>query len=139
MEEGLIQDLSGEIEENSNMYSPLTLAFIGDGVYELFIRTQIIKHTNAPANQLHRRCVKYVRAQGQCEALDRIQPLLTEEEISAAGWGVTDDIRYPIRGGYWVNREMAGIQAYGFYMRNKDRYFDVGFRCCYIEESDEAE
>ncbi len=83
MEEGLIQDLSGEIEENSNMYSPLTLAFIGDGVYELFIRTQIIKHTNAPANQLHRRCVKYVRAQGQCEALDRIQPLLTEEEISA--------------------------------------------------------
>ena len=66
-------------------------------------------------------------------------PVKPEEEISAAGWGVTDDIRYPIRGGYWVNREMAGIQAYGFYMRNKDRYFDVGFRCCYIEESDEAE
>ncbi|NBH62830.1 hypothetical protein D1155_14370 [Anaerotruncus sp. 80] len=55
-----------------------------------------------------------------------------------AGWAVTEGVRYPIRGGYWVNREMAGILAYGFYMQAEDRYFDVGFRCCYIEESEES-
>lgn len=82
MEEGLIRDLSGEIEENIKEYSPLTLAFIGDGVYELFVRTQIVKNTNAPANELHRRCVKYVRAQGQCEGMDRIEPFLTEDELA---------------------------------------------------------
>lgn len=82
MEESLIKDLSGEITENIREYSPLTLAFIGDGVYELFVRTLIVKNTNAPANQLHKRCVQYVKAEGQCEAFERIEPLLTEEELS---------------------------------------------------------
>ena len=51
-----------------------------------------------------------------------------------AAWAVLRGVRYPIRGGYWVNREIAGIFAYGFYMTPQDRYFDVGFRCCYIED-----
>ena len=83
MEESLIKDLSSEIVGNIREYSPLTLAFIGDGVYELFVRTHIVKNTNAPANQLHKRCVRYVKAEGQCEAFDRIEHLLTDEEMSA--------------------------------------------------------
>ena len=70
MEESLISDLSTTVTEDIREYSPLTLAFIGDGVYELFVRTQIVKNTNAPANQLHKRCVHYVRAQGQCVSMD---------------------------------------------------------------------
>ena len=80
MEESLICDLSKAVTEDIKEYSPLTLAFIGDGVYELFVRTQIVKNTNAPASQLHKRCVKYVRAQGQCVSLDAMLPHLTEEE-----------------------------------------------------------
>lgn len=83
MEEGLIKDLSGEISFDIHSYSPLALAFIGDAVYELYIRTCIIKNTNAPANQLHKKCVSYVKAEGQCEAFDRIQHLLTDDEMSA--------------------------------------------------------
>lgn len=56
------------------------------------------------------------------------------EPYSDATWCVTEGIRYPIRGGYWVNEEKAGIFAYGFYMQPDDRYFDVGFRCCYIDD-----
>lgn len=83
MEESLISDLSTAVTEDVRQYSPLTLAFIGDGVYELFVRTQIVKNTNAPANQLHKRCVHYVRAQGQCISMDALLPHLTEQEIDA--------------------------------------------------------
>ena len=83
MEESLISDLSTSVIEDVRQYSPLTLAFIGDGVYELFVRTQIVKNTNAPANQLHKRCVHYVRAQGQCISMDALLPHLTEQETDA--------------------------------------------------------
>ncbi|MBR3942594.1 MAG: ribonuclease III [Clostridia bacterium] len=83
MEESLISDLSTTVTEDIREYSPLTLAFIGDGVYELFVRTQIVKNTNAPANQLHKRCVHYVRAQGQCVSMDALLPHLTEQETDA--------------------------------------------------------
>ena len=83
MEESLISDLSTAVTEDVRQYSPLTLAFIGDGVYELFVRTQIVKNTNAPANQLHKRCVHYVRAQGQCVSMDALLPHLTEQETDA--------------------------------------------------------
>ena len=62
-------------------YSPLTLAFIGDGVYELFVRSSIVGNTNAPAGKLHKLCVKYVKAQAQAEASKKMMESLTEEEL----------------------------------------------------------
>lgn len=83
METSITSHLSEEITGDIRSYSPLTLAFIGDSVYELFVRTHIIKNFNAPANQLHKKCVEHVRAEGQCKAMDIIEPLLNEDEISA--------------------------------------------------------
>ncbi|MEG2012694.1 MAG: SUMF1/EgtB/PvdO family nonheme iron enzyme [Anaerovoracaceae bacterium] len=57
-----------------------------------------------------------------------------EDNNSNVVWDSLKGVRYPIRGGYWVNKEMAGIFSYGFYMQPNDKYFDVGFRCCYFEE-----
>ena len=73
---------------NSNMltpqqargYSPLALAFIGDAVYEEFIRTQIILKANMSSNKLHKEAVKYVKASAQSNAMKALLPLLTEEE-----------------------------------------------------------
>jgi len=64
-------------------YSALALAFMGDAVYELYVREKILSKTNAPADMLHKMAVKYVKAAAQCEAFDRIEHLLTEEELSA--------------------------------------------------------
>lgn len=66
---------------NINEYSPLTLAFLGDAVYELFIRSNLTKDTNTSPNVLHKRAVQYVKASAQCEAYDKMEPHLTEEEI----------------------------------------------------------
>lgn len=43
-------------------YSPLTLAYIGDGVYELIIRTILVKRGNCPVNQLHKKASSLVKA-----------------------------------------------------------------------------
>ncbi len=83
METSIIESLSKEEFKDIRQYSPLTLAFIGDGVYELFVRTHIVKGINAPANQLHKNCVKYVSATGQCRAMDIIESMLTQDELDA--------------------------------------------------------
>ena len=61
-------------------YSPLTLAFIGDVVYDLIIRTLVVENGNAPVNKLHRKVSSLVKAPAQMELFHRIEDSLTEEE-----------------------------------------------------------
>ncbi len=61
-------------------YSPLSLAFMGDSVYEIIIRTYVISQANRPANQLNRMKVKYVNAAAQAAIIDVIMDKLTPEE-----------------------------------------------------------
>lgn len=62
------------------MLSPLQLAYVGDAVYEVFVRTQLIENKKCKVNQLHRLATKYVKAEAQSEIIHRIEDLLTEEE-----------------------------------------------------------
>ncbi len=64
----------------AKQYSPLTLAFLGDGVYELLVREKIVTQCNRPVNQLHHACVAYVKAQAQSAAYGAIEGLLTADE-----------------------------------------------------------
>ena len=63
-----------------NTLSPLTLAFLGDSVYEMFVRTKILATGNRPANELHKIAVGYVKAKAQAIAAHKIFEILTEEE-----------------------------------------------------------
>ena len=63
-------------------YSPLTLAYIGDGVYELVIRTILVKKANCPVNRLHKKASSLVKASAQSGMMEILEPLLTEEEKS---------------------------------------------------------
>jgi len=63
-------------------YSPLTLAFIGDGIYDLIIRTMIVEQGNAPVNKLHKRVSNLVKASAQMELFHKIEEKLTEEELA---------------------------------------------------------
>ena len=60
--------------------STLGLAHLGDGVYELMVRSWLMLHGKAKANDLHRATVQYVAAPAQAERFERIRPLLTQEE-----------------------------------------------------------
>lgn len=61
-------------------YSPLVLAYIGDAVFELIIRTEIVSKGNAPVNKLHEAVREYVNASAQANMYHRIKNYLTEEE-----------------------------------------------------------
>ncbi|MDO4306681.1 MAG: ribonuclease III domain-containing protein [Eubacteriales bacterium] len=63
-------------------YSPLTLAYIGDGVYELVIRTILVKKGNCPVNHLHKKASSLVKASAQSAMMEVLEPVLTEEEHS---------------------------------------------------------
>lgn len=61
-------------------YSGLTLAYIGDAIYDLIIRTYIVEKGNAPVNKLHKQVIKLVQASAQAKLYHLIQDKLTEEE-----------------------------------------------------------
>ncbi len=56
------------------------LAYLGDAIYESYIRERVIRRGSGHADQLHRAAVPYVCAQGQANAVRRILPSLSEEE-----------------------------------------------------------
>lgn len=62
-------------------YSPLTLAYIGDAIYDLVIRTVVVQRANMPANQLHKVTIRYVNAGIQSKLIQLLQEELTEEEM----------------------------------------------------------
>ncbi len=69
-------------ERDANQYSPLSLAFLGDSVYDVLVRELLMLQANLPVSKLHSRKVKLVCAEFQSKAYDKILPLLTEKEAS---------------------------------------------------------
>ena len=62
-------------------YSPLVLAYIGDDIYHLVIRTILVKKQNCQVQKLHKRASALVKAQKQAEMAEKLMPQLTEDEI----------------------------------------------------------
>ena len=70
-----------EKQTDPKKLSPLTLAYVGDGVYELFVREYIISKGNCPVKKLHSRAVEFVRCEFQAKVLSEVlTPLFTEDE-----------------------------------------------------------
>lgn len=67
-------------EVDIRTYSPLTLAYIGDAVYDLIIRTVVVEKGNTSANKLHKQTIEYVKAPAQARLIEAILDDLTEEE-----------------------------------------------------------
>ena len=82
METGLnvIKEMFGLENRDLRTSSPLTLAYIGDGVYEVIVRTILVQRGNCPVNQLHRKASSLVKASAQSAMMGIIEPLLTEDE-----------------------------------------------------------
>ena len=71
-----------EKRREAAMYSPLTLAYLGDCVYELLVRETLVRKGNKPNGKLHGEATKFVSSKGQSEAFLKIEHILTEEEIA---------------------------------------------------------
>lgn len=69
-------------EKDWTQYSPLTLAYIGDCVYDLVVRTVLVKRANKPTDLLHRETAQVVRAVAQSEAARRLMEAFTPQEMA---------------------------------------------------------
>ena len=69
------------MQENPKLYSPLSLAYLGDAVYELCARRWVLAQGNRPVNELHKMGVALVRADAQSAAMARLEQVLTEDEL----------------------------------------------------------
>ena len=66
--------------QDVNQMSPLVWAYVGDCVYELYIRTYLVDNTRLNAHKLHVEAIKYVKASAQAESLKSFYESLDDEE-----------------------------------------------------------
>ena len=67
-------------QKDVDQYSPLVLAYIGDAVYEVFVRTLLVCEENTTVHKLHKRSTDFVKAKAQSDTVHRIMEFLTPEE-----------------------------------------------------------
>ncbi len=71
-----------DFEVEPSMVSPLSLAYIGDAVYEVYIRSYIMRNQNMPVSKLHKAATRYVSAKAQAQIVKQIMDSLCDEELS---------------------------------------------------------
>ena len=76
MEENILKT-----EMELNTMSPLVWAYVGDAVYELHVRTHLVKTTKLKPHRLHIETIKFVKAKAQADILEKLQSSLTDEEL----------------------------------------------------------
>ena len=86
---GVVPDFASAVQrafllekQDIKSYSPLTLAYLGDAVYELIVRTMLVEKANMQVNKLHQKASSHVKASAQKDMIFAVLDLLTEEEMS---------------------------------------------------------
>lgn len=85
MEKGIneyILEKFGMERSDIRSYSPLVLAYIGDGIYDLVIRSMIVGKGSTHVNEMHKKTSQLVKAHTQSEMIQILLPELTEEEVT---------------------------------------------------------
>lgn len=67
---------------DAGMYSPLVLAYVGDAVYEIMIRTKVVNDGSVQVNKLHKHSAALVKAETQAKMITALMEELTEEEVA---------------------------------------------------------
>lgn len=71
---------SGLSVSDIRMYNPLVLAYIGDSIYDTFVRSMLVSAGSVQVCKLHKKAVKYVQAKAQAETLKMLYDTLTVDE-----------------------------------------------------------
>jgi len=116
-----IQETFGGGEVDIRTYSPLTLAYIGDAVFEMIIRTLIVEKGQRAANTLHRHTTKIVCAQTQAKLADAVCEDLTKEEQDIYRRGKNTKLHSTAKNASLVDyRKATGFEALCGYLFLKD-------------------
>lgn len=92
-------------------YSPLLLAYIGDAVFELYVRRELLLQQALPIQQLHKKVTSLVRAGGQAAALRQLEGHLSAEEAAVVRRGRNTKSHVPKNTAMSVYRRATGFEA----------------------------
>ena len=115
--------------EEVNQMSPLTWAYVGDCVYELYIRTKLVDTTKLKPHELHIKSVKYVKAQAQAETLKKLETILTEEEKEIVRRGRNTQTHHSAKNAsmqdYMYATAFEALIGYLYLTKQDDRLFEM--------------
>lgn len=116
-------------EQNAGMFSPLVLAYIGDAVYEVYVRSYVLEDGNTAVNNLHKVSTGLVSARAQSRIVHGLEPYLTEEELSVYKRGRNAHSNTSAKNAGIVDyRHATGFEAligYLFISRRQDRLEEI--------------
>ena len=115
--------------EEVNQMSPLTWAYVGDCVYELYIRTKLVDTTKLKPRELHIKSVKYVKAKAQAETLKKLETILTEEEKEIVRRGRNTQTHHIAKNAsmqdYMYATAFEALIGYLYLTKQDDRLFEI--------------
>ena len=115
--------------EEVNQMSPLTWAYVGDCVYELYIRTKLVETTKLKPHELHIKSVKYVKAKEQAETLKKLETILTEEEKEIVRRGRNTQTHHIAKNAsmqdYMYATAFEALIGYLYLTKQDDRLFEI--------------
>lgn len=115
--------------EEVNQMSPLTWAYVGDCVYELYIRTKLVDTTKLKPHELHIKSVKYVKAKAQAETLKKLETILTEEEKEIVIRGRNTQTHHIAKNAsmqdYMYATAFEALIGYLYLTKQDDRLFEI--------------
>ena len=115
--------------EEVNQMSPLTWAYVGDCVYELYIRTKLVDTTKLKPHELHIKSVKYVKAKAQAETLKKLETILTEEEKEIVRRGRNTQTHHIAKNAsmqdYMYATAFEALIGYLYLTKQEDRVFEM--------------
>ena len=126
MEKGIDSYIRGKFQVpdvDIKTYSPLALAYIGDGVFDLVIRSVVVGKGNTRANQLHQRTSQIVKAHTQAEIIEFLQDQLTQEEADVYRRGRNAKSPTMAKNATMADyRKATGLEALVGYLYLTDRF-----------------
>lgn len=125
--------MNEELERKVNELSPLTWAYIGDAVYELYIRENLANNTKLKPHKLHIESIKYVKASAQAEILKSIEEELTEREKEIVRRGRNTKNHHLPKNAevndYMYSTAFEGLIGYLYLTKQENRLNEILKRC----------
>lgn len=119
--------------EEVNMLSPLTWAYVGDCIYELYIRTDLVNKTKLKPHKLHIETIKYVKAKAQADILKQIEENLTEQELDIVRRGRNAQNHHLPKNAdpadYMYSTAFEGLIGYLYLTKQDERLKEI-FKMC---------
>lgn len=131
--------IDGNASVNVGEYSPLALAYIGDSVFDVYVRTMLLCQANYNVNKLHNMAKKFVSATAQSQMYKKIEKMLTEEEYAVLKRGRNAKSFTTAKNSSVTDyRHATGLEAlFGYlYLKGEHKRMTEIFKMC-IEEGQE--